>query len=321
MELLIVILTFLTVTFLIWGLYLIFAGGEKQIEKRLHSYTQTGEKVETPKERVKPGKESGITFLDGVKSQLEKKGWAQQLELELQKADLPMKGSEMVMVMIGAPVGGILLFWIIIPNILGPLLGGILGYLAPTMFVRVKQTRRLKKFNTQINDCLTMISNSLKAGYSFFLAIDLVSREMPEPISKEFGRVLKEMNLGASTEEALEDMVKRVGSNDMDMVVQAVLIQRQVGGNLAEVLDKIAFTIRERIRIKAEIKTITAQGRMSGIIIALMPVALALMLATMNPEYFSLLWTTTIGKVMIAFAVLLEMIGIMVIRKIVNIRI
>lgn len=321
MELLIVILTFLTVTFLIWGLYLTFGSGEKQIEKRLHSYTRTGEKVEAPKERVKPGKEHGITFLEGVKSQLEKKGWAQQLELELQKADIPMKGSEMAIAMIGSLAGGILLFWIIVPNILGPLIGGLLGYLTPTMFVRIKQKQRLARFNMQINDCLTMISNSLKAGYSFFQAIDLVSREMPEPISKEFGRVLKEMNLGASTEEALEDMVTRVGSNDLDMVVQAVLIQRQVGGNLAEVLDKIAFTIRERIRIKAEIKTITAQGRMSGIIIALMPVALAMILATLNPEYFSLLWTTIIGKVMIAFAVMLEIIGVVVIRKIVNIRI
>lgn len=321
MELLIIILTFLTVTFLVWGLYLIFVGDEKQIEKRLHSYTRRGEKVEAPKERVRSGKENGVTFLDGVKTHLEKKGWAQQLELELQKADIPMKGSEMAIAMIVSLVGGVIIFWIMIPNILGPLIGMLLGYLVPTLFIRIKQRRRLTRFNLQINDCLTMISNSLKAGYSFFQAIDLVSREMPEPISKEFGRALKEMNLGASTEEALEDMVIRVGSSDLDMVVQAVLIQRQVGGNLAEVLDKIAFTIRERIRIKAEIKTITAQGRMSGVIIALLPLALAMMLATMNPEYFSLLWTTTIGNVMIAFAVLLEVIGVMVIRKIVNIRI
>lgn len=320
MEILLALLVFLTVAFFVWGLFLILQdhGGGK-IDKRLKALNQPlPPEARGEKSPVKG--EKGLLF-KGMQAQLAQKGWIKQLEIELEKADIPMKGSEMALIFLGACVGGGLIGWIILQSIPGLLIGGLVGYLAPQLYIKRKQKKRLHSFNQQINDCLVLISNSLKAGYSFFQAIDLVSKEMPEPISREFSRVMKEMNLGAETEESLTDMVKRVGSDDMDMVVQAVIIQRQVGGNLAEVLDKIAFTIRERIRIKAEIKTITAQARMSGIVIALMPVGLAFLLASLNRDYFSLLWTTTIGKAMIALAIVLELMGWMIIRKIVNIRI
>ena len=358
MVMILAVLVFLTITFLVWGLFLIFQNdGSKKIDMRLKTITQPlgGEIGLSPKEGMgkgpgrgwgkgserhgsnrassnrqgspkggfgRGGRDSNATnpLLQGMTAGLENKGWIKNLDAELEKADIPMKGSEMALVILGFLVGGVSIGWLFL-GILGALIGGLLCYLMPQLFIRMKQKRRLHNFNQQINDCLTLISNSLKAGYSFFQAIDLVSREMPEPISREFGRALKEMNLGASTEEALTDMVHRVGSEDLDMIVQAVIIQRQVGGNLAEVLDKIAFTIRERIRIKAEIKTITAQSRMSGIVIALLPVGLVALLASMNADYFSLLWTTMVGKAMIVMAIVLELAGLFVIRKIVNIRI
>lgn len=320
MEILLALLVFLTVAFFVWGLFLVFQdGGSNKIDKRLKELEQPLPPVARG-EKAPIKEEKGFLF-KGMQAQLAKKGWIKQLEAELEKADIPIKGSEMALIFLGACVGGGLLGWIVMQSILGFMIGGLIGYLAPQLYIKRKQKKRLQNFNQQINDCLVLISNSLKAGYSFFQAIDLVSKEMPEPISREFGRVMKEMNLGAETEEALTDMVKRVGSDDMDMVVQAVIIQRQVGGNLAEVLDKIAFTIRERIRIKAEIKTITAQARMSGMVIALMPVGLAFLLASLNRDYFSLLWTTTVGKVMVGMAIVLELIGWTIIRKIVNIRI
>ncbi len=316
MEILLAILIFLTITFLIWGLYLFISKDEGKIEKRLQTLSQ--DSGFDDKEKVKQS--SSNVLFEEVKNRLEKKTWTQKLEKELEKADIPMKGSEMAFLIIVLILIGIVFGWLLW-GLLGSLFGGLFGYLFPPLFIRLKQKRRLNQFNQQISDCLVLISNSLKAGFSFFQAIDLVAKEMGAPIANEFSRVLKEMNLGFTVEETLMDMVERVGSDDLDMVIHAVLIQRQVGGNLAEVLDNIGFTIRERIRIKGEIKTLTAQGRMSGFIIALLPVGLSLLLATMNPGYFELLWTTTLGRVFIALAIILEFVGIIIIRKIVNVRI
>lgn len=318
MEFLIIGLVFFSSVVFVWIGYLLLFPEENKIHDRLNQMRSEKKKRQEKKQKI----EEKVPFqlLEEVKGKLEKKNWTQNLELELQKADLPLKGSEMAMVMILFGGFGILLGLVVV-GFLGLLIGGIIGYLSPMIFIRIKQRKKLTLFNQQINDCLTLISNSLKAGFSFFQAVDLVSKEMQAPIATEFGRVLKEINFGASTEEALIDMVERVGSDDLDMVIQAVLIQRQVGGNLAEVLDTISQTIRERIRIQAEIKTLTAQGRMSGLIIGLLPVGLGMMMMMINPDYFELLWTTTLGKMMIGLAVLLEIIGGLVIRKIVNIRI
>lgn len=318
MEFFIIGLVFFSSVTFVWVGYLLLFPEENKINDRLNQMRPENEKKKRKKQKT--GEKATSQFLEEAKAKLEKRTWIKNLELELQKADLPMKGSEMAMVMVLFSGFGILL-GLVVWGFLGLLFGGLIGYLLPMIFIRIKQRKRLALFNQQINDCLTLISNSLKAGFSFFQAVDLVSKEMQAPIAREFGRVLKEINLGASTEEALIDMVERVGSDDLDMVIQAVLIQRQVGGNLAEVLDTISHTIRERIRIQAEIKTLTAQGRMSGVIIGLLPVGLGIMMTMMNPSYFELLWTTTLGKVMIGMAVLLEIIGGLVIQKIVNIRI
>jgi len=131
------------------------------------------------------------------------------------------------------------------------LLGGVAGGYGPYLYLRIKIQRRAKAFNDQLGDTLVLMANSLRTGYSFLQAVDMVSREMPPPISLEFGRTLQEMNFGVSTEDAMHNMAKRVDSDDLDLVITVVLIQRQVGGNLAEIMDNIAGTIRERVRIRA----------------------------------------------------------------------
>ena len=164
------------------------------------------------------------------------------------------------------------------------LVGAIIGFILPRWYVRRRQGKRLNPFNKQLPDTITLIANALRAGSSFLQAIELVVREARPPISTEFGRVIREVNLGLPFEQALENLVRRVKSDDLELMVTAISIQYQVGGNLAEILDSIAFTIRERVRIKGEIRTLTAQQRMSGYVVGFLPIGLAGFLFVIAPE-------------------------------------
>jgi len=171
-----------------------------------------------------------------------------------------------------------------------------------------------------LGDALGLVANSLRTGYGFMQALDMVSREMPAPIAPEFGRVLKEMNLGLSTEDAMSNLTTRVNSDDLNLVITAVLIQRQVGGNLAEVLDNIANTIRERVKLKGEVQTLTAQGRISGMIIGGLPFALGVFIYVINPGYMQVLFTNPMGKIVLGVAFVSQVFGMLIIRKIVDIK-
>jgi len=251
----------------------------------------------------------------------EKGAYAAKVERELARADIPLRGSEFVALNFMLLLLGLVSGVVLTRNAAVALALGIAGGFLPNVYVKWKQGQRLGRLNTQIADALAIMANSLRAGYSFLQAMDMVSREMSPPISDEFSAAMKEMSLGAPTEGALTSLVDRVGSEDLELVVTAVLIQRQVGGNLAEVLDNIAHTIRERVRIRGEIRTLTAQGRLSGIIIGVLPVGLGILLYAINPSYITLLFTNPIGRIMIVMAVIGEIIGALVIRKIVTIEV
>lgn len=235
------------------------------------------------------------------------------------KANLPLKAEEYLNIKL-------ILFILcaVIPFATGKnipiiIITAILGWFLPDLYLRTRIKKRLKQFNEGLSDTIGLISNSLKAGFSFFQAIDIVAKEMQGPIAQEFEFLQKEIALGCTTEQALENMLTRIKSGDLELVVTSVLIQRQVGGNLAEILDNISFTIRERVRIKGEIRAITAQGRMSGIVIAILPPALGLIIFLVNPEHISLLFSNTVGLVMLGVSVLMELMGIYFIKKIVDI--
>ncbi len=241
------------------------------------------------------------------------------MEKKLEESDIPLSGGEfMVLDLISALISAVLFFSITM-NVLVAVAGGAVTLVIPFFLVKHKKQKRLISFNGQICDALSIMSNSLRAGFSFMQSMDMVRKEMPDPIQKEFGRAFLEINLGTSTEEALQNMNKRVNSDDLDLLVTAVLIQRQVGGNLAEVLDNIGGTIRERVRLKGEIKALTAQGRLSGVIIGLLPVILAMFMLVTNPTYLMELVINPLGRFMILAAVMGEIIGFMFIKKIVNI--
>ncbi len=201
------------------------------------------------------------------------------------------------------------------------LLPAFLGWFLPSFILKRHIGKRLKTINNQLGDTIAILSNSMKAGHSFFQAVDSVSHEMTGPVADEFAKLQKEISLGVNTETALENMVSRVGSDDLELMVTAVLIQRQIGGNLSEILDNISGTIRQRIRSKGEIKTLTAQGRMSGIIISLLPFGLAAVVAVVSPQQIITLVTDPLGIVLIVIALLMECIGILFVRKIINVEV
>jgi tight adherence protein B len=239
---------------------------------------------------------------------------------QLQRADLKLRPSEFFMIQIGSALLVALIIWVRFHVIAGLLLLFI-GYLIPGFYVRYRIGQRLKKFNGQLGDTLTLLSNALKAGYSFAQAIDTVAKNATAPIGDEFGRAVREMNLGGSPDEALSNITKRIASADFDLVATAYSIHRTVGGNLAEILDNIAYTIRERVRIKGEIQTLTAQARASGWIITLLPIILAVFMFFVTPTYFQPMFGNIIGWILIVIACFMIFVGNLIIRRIVAIEV
>ncbi len=244
------------------------------------------------------------------------------VERKLVQAGLPLRPSEFSVICAGMTVlGALLMLMLSGGKFAATAVGACCGLVAPHAVLRLKAARRLRRFNDQLGDALVLVANSLRTGYSFLQALEMVAREMPEPIAAEFGRTLKEMALGVTTEQAMNNLARRMDSDDLDLVVTAVLIQRQVGGNLAEVLDNIAGTIRARVKLKGEIRTLTAQGRISGLILCLLPIVVGFGTYVVNPGYISVLFNHPIGQVMIGGVVVSQLFGALLIRKIVSINI
>src|SRR5262249_26954561 len=233
---------------------------------------------------------------------------------QLQRADLKLRPSEYFMIQVGTgALVGLIAFWRW--GLFFALLFFV-GYLAPGFYVKYRINQRLRKFNGQLGDTLTLLSNALKAGYSFAQAIDTVAKNAVAPIGDEFGRAVREMNLGGSPDEALSNITRRIASADFDLVATAYSIHRTVGGNLA---DNIAYTIRERVRIKGEIQTLTAQARASGTIITALPILLAVFMFFVTPTYFQPMFRSIIGWILIAIGSFMIFIGNLIIRRIVAI--
>ena len=195
-----------------------------------------------------------------------------------------------------------------------------LGAFLPLVFIKIKKDKRTKVFESQLGDTLIMMCNNLRSGFSFQQAMDNVATDMPAPIGVEFSRVCNEIRYGLTMDEALENMAKRIKSADLLLVVSAVCIQRTTGGNLSEILSTISDTIRDRLKIKGEIRAITAQGRISGMIIGALPVFIAVALMLINPTYMSLFFTTSPGRIMLIVSVVMEIFGFLAIRKVVTIK-
>ena len=242
------------------------------------------------------------------------------LDFKMQQADWPILGSEFQVILgiISVIVGGFVFLLTLDPMMFFVGVGGtvIVGF----VYLNFHISRRQAAFVNQLGDTLVMVSNALRAGFSFLQAMEYISREMSAPIGTEFQKVVNEMNLGAPLESSLESMGKRMASKDFDLVVTAVLIQRQVGGNLSQVLDSISNTINERIRMRREILTLTAQGRLSGVIVGAIPFGMIGLALSMNVNYFDQLLADKVGRILAGTAAGLEIAAVVVIRKIVDIK-
>src|SRR3972149_3428501 len=197
----------------------------------------------------------------------------------------------------------------------------VLGYALPAMWVGSKRISRAKKMNGQLVEALGMVANSLKSGYGLMQSFEFAAKQLDAPLSTELKRMLRDANLGMSAEDALQALGERIGSADLDMVLTAINIQRAVGGNLSEILESVAHTMRERERIRGEIATLTSQQRMTGIIIGGLPVGMGALFMLINPDYMGLLFTTTAGRGMLLAAVVLEFLGAMSMKKLLAIEI
>ena len=310
------------------GLLLTFAGlsswlgGGQSVEARMARYA--GGAAEAAREKGKKARKKKdrkeIDPFATLSADVEDKRFAVKVQRDLARANLKLRVAEYYYIRIGLSLGlGVLLFVFKDPGT--GVLGFILGYFLPRFWIGRRIGGRLGAFNKQLPDTITLLSNSLRAGSSFLQSIELVSREGGPPMSEEMGRVVREVNLGLGMEEALHNLVRRIKSEDLDLMVTAIGIQQQVGGNLAEILDTIAFTIRERVRIKGEINTLTAQGRVSGYLVAFLPIGLGAALNAINPAFMEPLFTQTIGRILIGVGAVMMTIGFFAIRKITDIKV
>lgn len=260
-------------------------------------------------------------FIQLASKPIEDWNLSKKLDFLLKQAGIPLFGAEFIVIALICSIFGGIAVYIITFNITFAPLTSLGIILLLFLWVRTKTQSRLKAFTEQLGDCLTTVANALRAGYSFQQAMDVVAKEMEPPMSTEFERVSTDIAMGVTLEDALEQMNRRVGSPDYDLVVTAVLIQREIGGNLAQILDTISETINERIRMKREIKALTAQGRFSAWVLIILPFVTAAFCYVFNHDQTMLLFTEESGRIALAVALIMELLGFIAIRKIVDIEV
>jgi tight adherence protein B len=238
----------------------------------------------------------------------------------IEQADANVKPSALFGVgLIAAFVSGVASGWMV--NIyVAPIVAAI-SFSAPFLWLYMKRNKRLKVFANQLPESMELVARALRAGHSLAAGLHVVAEEMPNPIAKEFGRVYEEQNLGISMEESLKNLCTRVPNLDLKFFVTSVVIQRQTGGDLAEILDRIGYVIRERIKILGQVKALTAEGRLSGIVLVALPIGLFILMLWMKPDYIEMLWTDPMGIKMSIGAIVMMLIGTYAIKKIIDIKV
>jgi tight adherence protein B len=260
-------------------------------------------------------------FLRGITSG----DWARRARMDLDQAGVSLKVSEYLLLRLTSGVLlAVLLFLAFSSSAVGLLaaLGGFAGGLIlPALYIGFRRARRLDQINSQLPEALALISNSLRSGFAFTQAVELATKQLERPLLYEFNQFLRDTSLGSPTDEALLQMSARTGSYDLEMMVSTILIQRTTGGNLSEILDNVADTIRERERLQGEIKALTASQRLTGLILSIYPVALFLLLLAISPTIYKILLTDSLGRMFLLVAFVLQVIGMVIIRRILKLEV
>ena len=293
---------------------------DKRIQKRMKRYLDQQDKKGFDRKKFNLALQMQLTTKN-IKDNVLTKEKNSKLETALSRAGIPLKPEEFILFQWMAIILAAGILFIVTGKLLFILVGAFIGFFLPRLYIRKKQKERVQKFNDGLPDMLSTIVGALRAGFSFPQALKTVVDESQSPIKEEMETVLREMQYGSSMEEALLGLYERMPSEDLDLMIQAILIQRQVGGNLATVLEKIVDTIRERTKIQRQIKTLTAQGRLSGIVIGLLPIILALVLYAIEPDYIGTLFNHPIGIALLVAGGISGGIGFFLIRKLTTIEV
>jgi tight adherence protein B len=268
----------LALVLLVIGLIVSATSDKTSMDDRLNKYLE--------EEKPAEARDSKGALTDWVNKRVEKSSFGDRIARELARADLKFKPGEYMALYVISVIGVALIAFLLGGRlILSAIIGAGIGALLPRMYVKNQQSKRLTRFNDQLPDMLNLMVNGLRAGFSTLQAMEAVSKELPAPICDEFRRVVQEMQLGIPMEKALDNLLRRIPSQDLDFLVTAINVQREVGGNLAEIMDVISYTIRERVRIKGDIRALTSQAMYSGRALALMPIGLLCILWFLNRSY------------------------------------
>jgi len=293
--------------------------GRGTVEQRLEKFAGASE---DEKANQPESKKKSTPIADSLNRALAGRKAAENLSTQLARADLKLTPGEFiaVQVMVALVLG--VAGQVLAGTLVLAILLAVIGWFAPRWFLSFRQGKRLNAFNDQLSDALNLMVNGLRSGYSVMQAMESVAKEMPAPLAVEFARVVQEVQLGVTFEQGLTNMLRRIKSEDLDLLVTAINVQREVGGNLAEILDVISHTIRERVRIKGEVRTLTAQGRYSGYVISLLPIAIGVLLFCLNKPYMSRMFSSGwCGWAMVVCSLLMIATGFIAIQKIVNIEV
>src|SRR3990170_3475069 len=300
------------------------ASRRSAMEERLESFKnerQTGPVAAAEGPVLRKRSYSGLPIFSTFLAQL---GGSEQVAINLERAGLPLRVGEYYIIRYAMALLFLLIPFVFSQGVFAFIFAAglaVLGYALPAMWVGSKRASRSKKMNGQLVEMLGMVSNSLKSGYGLMQSFEFAGKQIDAPLATELKRMLRDANLGMSGEDALQAMGERIGSADLDMVLTAINIQRAVGGNLSEILESVAHTMRERERIRGEIATLTPQQMMTGIIIGGLPVGMGALFMLINPDYMGLLFTTPAGRIMLLAAVALEFLGATSMKKLLAIEI
>jgi len=313
---------FITILLVVFGIFAFFLRpdkGQNEMDKRLAMFaivrsqpvTLSGESPLL----ARPGNPTAIRWIDDLVGQ---ERWAKKLNLLiLQSHSSTTLGHVLVTISVAAIVVAAIVFWAT-SMLLACFAAALLAGYIPIIWLRMKRQRRVLAFNAVLPDCIETCARSLRAGHSIVSAIDIVADQSAEPAKEEFREVFKKQNYGLPLRDALEQMVERMPSPDLRVLVTGILVQKDTGGNLAEIMDRIAVVIRDRIRIAGDVRTHTAQGRLTGWILILLPVMMLLVLNLVNPGYSRVLFTDPTGKEMLYVGVFLLVVGGFIINKIIK---
>lgn len=307
----ILLLAFSSVVFIILGINNLVFASRIGILNRLDTYT----KEEVYENDNVSLREFLLNIINKLGNLLSRKNSMENKRKKLQQAYIFMRVEEFIGISILAGLVFALLFFVLTKLWILSLIGFALGYKIPDVFVNSSKRNRMKRLNNQLPEALNIISNGLRVGFSFNQAMNVAANELERPIKDEFNKILRDNSIGKTLDEALIAFSNRTDDEDVDMFITALLIQRKVGGNLAEVLDTIANTIRDRTRIRGEVKTLTAQGRLSAIVISVLPFGVAGFIFIANPSYIMELFKSTFGLIMVVLALVLQVLGIFIIVK------